>query len=218
MRQRFSLFLSVLVLGFGLAVSDARALQATDPSALISNLVEEAISVIKDPKVTEATREKTFSTLLEQGFDIPRIARFVLGRYWNGASEAERQKFTSLFQDWIVRTYAARFNSYSGQTIKVTGVRSESDISTVVLSQFINPDGGAPAKVEWRVRKSSDGAYKVVDVSVEGISMALTQRDEIAAVADRSGGTVAALNNALEQRIASGVPAPGAVPAEGSSR
>jgi hypothetical protein len=32
--------------------------------------------------------------------------------------------------------------------------------------------------------------------------MALTQRDEIAAVADRNGGTAAGLNKAMEQRLA----------------
>jgi phospholipid transport system substrate-binding protein len=214
MPQRLSLAFLLFALVFGVAVSDARALQSTDPSGLVSSLVEEAIGVIKDPKVAPADREKRFRGLLETGFDIPRIARFVLGRYWAGASDQERQRFSSLFEDWIVRTYSARFTSYSGQTIKVTGTRSESDVSTVVTSQFVSPDNPTPAKIDWRVRKESDGTYKIVDVSVEGISMALTQRDEISAVADRAGGTVDALNKALEQRIASGELAPGAPPPE----
>ncbi len=214
MRQRLSFAFLIVALVFGVAVSDARALQSNDPSSLISSLVDEAIGVIKDPQIASTDREKRFRSLLEAGFDIPRIARFVLGRYWASASDQDRQRFSSLFEDWIVRTYAARFTSYSGQTIKVTGTRSESEISTVVQSQFTSPDNPNPAKIDWRVRKESDGSYKIVDVSVEGISMALTQRDEISTVADRAGGTVEGLNNALQQRIASGELAPGAVPAE----
>jgi phospholipid transport system substrate-binding protein len=216
MHQRLSLALSTLAVALGLLVSPARAVQTHDPSGLVSSLVDEAIAVIQDQKASDTDRQTKFRGLLEQGFDIPRIARFVLGRYWSGASDAERQRFAGLFEDWIVRTYSARFSGYSGQTIKVTGTRNESDISTVVQSQFVNPDSSAPpAKIEWRVRKETDGSYKIVDVAVVGISMALTQRDEITAVADRAGGTVEGLNNALQQRIASGELAPGAVPAEG---
>ena len=74
----------------------------------------------------------------------------------------------------------------------------------MVLSQFTSPNGAPPAKVEWHVRKTGDNGYAVVDVSVEGVSMALTQRDEIAAVADRSGGTVDGLNQAMKQKINGG--------------
>lgn len=201
MRQRITLFVSVIALVLGLAFPRAQALQTNDATGLIDSLVSEAIANIKDQSASETDRQAKFRQLLEAGFDIPRISRFVLGRYWNGANDQERQRFGSLFEDWIVRTYSARFREYSGQVVKLMGTRSESETSAVVLSQFLNPNGAPPAKVEWRVRKDPNGIYKVVDVAVEGISMALTQRDEIAAVADRNGGTVEGLNKALEEKF-----------------
>jgi phospholipid transport system substrate-binding protein len=212
MRQRVTLFMSVIALGLALALPRAQALQTNDATGLIDSLVSEAIANIKDHSASETDREAKFRQLLEAGFDIPRISRFVLGRYWSGANDQERQRFGHLFEDWIVRTYSARFKEYSGQVVKLMGSRSESETSTVVLSQFLNPNGAPPAKVEWRVRKDANGTYKVVDVAVEGISMALTQRDEIAAVADRNGGTVEGLNKALEDKIQQGAIAPGALP------
>ncbi len=202
MRERLIMFVSAIAFAFGLALPPAHALQAADPASLVTNLVSEAIANIQQQHEPSDIRASKFRALLEAGFDIPRISRFVLGRYWNAASDGERQKFSALFEDWIVRTYSARFTDYSGQTIKVTGTRPEGETSTVVLSQFINPNAAQPAKVEWHVRKEGDGSYKVVDVAVEGISMALTQRDEIAAVADRNGGTASGLNRALEERLA----------------
>jgi phospholipid transport system substrate-binding protein len=202
MRGRLILFAAAIVFVLGASQSPARALDARDPAALINSLVSEAIAEIKASQDSDAVRAAKFRALLEAGFDIPRISRFVLGRFWNGASAEERQKFAALFEDWIVRTYGARFRDYSGQTVKVTGTRKESDITTVVLSQFINPNAPEPIKIEWHVRKESDGSYKVIDVSVEGISMALTQHDEIAAVADRNGGSASGINKALEERLA----------------
>ena len=43
------------------------------------------------------------------------------------------------------------------------------------------PAGGAPVRVDWRVRRMS-GAFKITDVVVEGVSMSITQRDEFSAV------------------------------------
>ena len=202
MRARRLLILPIIALTLAFAAPRARALDASDPSGLVNNLVSQAIANIKDQQAGEADREAKFRALLEAGFDIPRISRFVLGRYWNAATADQRQHFTGLFEDWVVRTYSARFKDYSGQTIRVTGERPESETSTVVISQFTGPNGAPPAKIEWHVRKQSDGGFKVIDVSVEGISMALTERDEIAAVADRHGGTAEGLNEALEASLA----------------
>jgi phospholipid transport system substrate-binding protein len=201
MRFRFRAFFSAAALALTLLCGNAHAMQAADPSALISQLVSQAINVIVDKNETEDQREAKFRSLLQDGFDIPRISRFVLGRYWNGATEDQRKQFSQLFEDWIVRTYAARFGQYSGEKIQVTGTRSEGPSTTVVVSQFVSPTGAPPAKVEWVVRKSGDNNFTVVDVSVEGVSMALTQRDEIAAVADRNGGTVDGLNRAMQDKI-----------------
>ena len=203
MRPRVILLTSVIALALMFNLPSARALQATDPSMLINNLVSEAIANITDKQEANTDRETKFRALLEAGFDIPRISRFVLGRYWNVASDEQRQHFAALFEEWVVRTYSARFTQYSGETIRVIGTRPESEITTVVISQFTSPNGAPPAKVEWHVRKQADGSFKIIDVSVEGISMALTQHDEIASIADRNGGTTEGLNRALEANLAS---------------
>lgn len=202
MRAPRLLLLPVIALTLAFAAPRAKALDASDPSGLVNNLVSQAIANIKDQQAAQADREAKFRALLEAGFDIPRISRFVLGRYWNAATDDQRQHFAGLFEEWVVRTYSSRFKDYSGQSIRVTGERPESETSTVVISQFTGPNGAPPAKIEWHVRKQSDGGFKVIDVSVEGISMALTERDEIAAVADRHGGTAQGLNDALEASLA----------------
>jgi len=202
MRSRTSLMTLLIVMALASSVAAALALQAGDPSGLVNGLVSEAIANIKDKQEAAPDKDAKFRALLEAGFDIPRISRFVLGRYWNGATDEQRQRFSRLFEDWIVRSYSARFKDYGGQTVRVIATRPESETSTVVTSEFGSPSGAPPIKVDWHVRKAAEGDYKVVDVSIEGISMALTERDEIAAVADRHGGTAEGLNHALEDALA----------------
>lgn len=193
--------LSVLALAAVVLVWTAPVRAATaDPAAFVNGLVQQALGILRNPQMPDAQREQRFSTLLHTGFDIPRIARFVLGRYWLTASDQERNEFSRLFADWVVQTYSARFKQYSGETIKIVGSRQESPTSYVVSSQLVYANGAPPATIYWHVR-DNDGDLKIVDVEIEGVSMALTEREEIASVIQRSGGTVASLNQTLKQRL-----------------
>jgi phospholipid transport system substrate-binding protein len=201
---RRPLFLLVLVASLGLAAATGRAAPATDAAtAFVSDLLGKALQSLADKSMSEEQREKQFRTMLDTKFDMPRISRFVLGRYWTTASEQDRQNFQKLFEDYVVRAYSARFSQYSGEQVKVTGARPESETVTLVTSQIIRTNGAPPAKIDWRVRKQ-DNDLKIVDIDVEGVSMLVTQREEFGSVIQRSGGTVAALNKTLQERLASG--------------
>jgi phospholipid transport system substrate-binding protein len=216
MLTRISLpLLALAALGLSLAAPLTAAAQGrnaapaagpsqADPAAFVDGLVQQALQLLRDKQLSEAQRNLQFKNLLDAGFDIPRIARFVLGRYWTSANDTDRNAFGDLFEQWIVRTYSQRFKDYSGETVQVGSSRPESDTNFVVSSLIVHPNGNPPAKVEWHVRKGEDGHYKIVDVEVEGISMALTQREEFASVIQRNGGSVASLNDALRQKLQSG--------------
>jgi phospholipid transport system substrate-binding protein len=184
------------------------ATMAAGPSQFIDKLVNSALQVLAQHGLTEQQREQRFEQLLTQNFDVPRIARFVLGRYWRTASAAERARFIAAYRDFIVESYATQFSDYSGETVKVTGSRPETSDITIVSSEIIHPNGDPPVKVTWRVRKGA-GGYKIIDVGVEGVSMMLTQREEFASVIERNGGTVAGLTAAIEHKLHGGAAADG---------
>jgi phospholipid transport system substrate-binding protein len=191
-----------LALALVLFLAPAHAAAPSDAAAFINDLLNKALKTLDNKQLSDEERAKTFRDLLDRDFDMPRISRFVLGPYWREASDQEKQQFQKLFEDYVVRSYATRFSEYSGEQVKVTGSRPESETSTLVQSQVVRQNG-PPAKVDWRVRKQ-DNDFKIVDVDVEGVSMVLTQREEFSSVIQRSGGTVAGLNKELQQKLASG--------------
>jgi phospholipid transport system substrate-binding protein len=190
---------AALVLLAGALAPAIPAEAAADPAALISNLGSQALQVLgKD--VTPAQRAARFRELLRQDFDVPGIARFVLGRYWNAATEEQRAEFVKLFEDYIALAYSTRLAEYIGETFKVTGSRPDAD-GAIVSSQIIRPAGAPPVKVDWRLTGRS-GVYKINDVSVDGISMAVTQRSEFASVIQHNGGQVQGLIAMLREKTA----------------
>ncbi len=198
---RASGFLFGVALVSSLFCGNAFAASATDPAAVVNDLVSNALGMLADKNLAAKDREIKFQALFDQDFDVPRIARFVVGPYWNNASEEDRQSFGQLFEQWVVHIYAGGLGNYNGEKVEVTGSRPMGETTMVVSSRVVHPDSATSEKVDWVLRRGNEG-YKVIDVNVEGMSLVMTAREEITSAIDHNGGTVAGANNALRLKLA----------------
>jgi len=195
--ERRSFLMGAFILTAGILAAHPPAAAAADPTALINNLGREALAVL-GKGTNESQRVARFRELLRADFDVPGIARFVLGRYWNTATEDQRAEFVKLFENYVALAYATRLAEYAGEQFKVTGSRPDGD-GAIVSSQILRPAGSAPIKVDWRLT-GRNGNYKISDVSVDGISMAVTQRSEFASVIQHNGGQLQGLIAMLREK------------------
>lgn len=194
----------VLVVALTVSVPAAHAGSHTDASVnYINDLSNQAITTLSDKSISTEQRREEFRKLFRDGFAVNGIARFVAGRYWRSASEDERTEYLQLFEDVIVNTWADRFSQYSGQKFEVRGAtdatpdKSPENVALVESLFFTDPT--TPVRLEWRVASKGD-LFKIVDVKLEGISMATTQRDEFNSVVSKNGRTLAALIEELRRR------------------
>jgi phospholipid transport system substrate-binding protein len=199
---RFAPRIVLVALAFAVgAPAPSRA--ASDPAGFIADLGSKAVNVLTST-ASEAERERQFRVLFEQAFDLPAISRFVLGPYWRTATEAQHEEFTKLFENYVIHAYSVRFNAYAGQQLKVGATRPDGDSGALVQSEIALPNSSQPpVKVDWRVGKTGD-SYRITDVTVEGVSMALTERQEFASVIQRGGGQIDALLKLLREKTGQG--------------
>ena len=174
------------------------AARAETACEFVAHLGESAIEVLADQRLSERARVEHFYSLLEEGFDFPLIGRFVLGVHWRRATAIQQVEYAALFEQYLVNTYASRLGSYGGETLHVKDERSDRSKDTIVSSEIVRKKGPV-IKVDWRVRGDA-GAYKVIDVIVEGISLVITQRDEFSSVIRRKGSGVEGLLAQLRDR------------------
>jgi phospholipid transport system substrate-binding protein len=175
--------------------------QAANPQDFVQNMGDKAFASLSEEGLSQDQRTERFRGLLNEAFDLPRIARFTLGRYWRTATDEEKTEFITLFEKFVIQAYSSRFQDMSGQKLNVINAREVSASQALVLSEIEIP-GKAPVKINWRVR-SKDDAHKIVDVLVQGISMSVTQRDEFASVIRKTGGKVDGLIKALRRKTGS---------------
>jgi len=197
-RSFFRSFCLSVAAGVTLVAINMKAPAAAQGSAaFIRSTGQEAINSLTAQNMTDQERQERFRQILKRTFAVGVIARFTLGRYWRVATKAQRAEYSKLFEDFLVRAYAERFKGYSGEGFEVGQMRQINDREQLVQSEVVLADGRR-IPVHWRVRHTA--GYRVVDVLVEGVSMAITQRDEFAAIINRNGGKVDGLLAALREK------------------
>jgi len=168
-----------------------------DPADFVQQFSSKAIEMLGDTKLSSQEREAAFRELLTEKLALDQVARFVLGKHWRSASEEERAEFRQVFEDFLVVTYARRLESYSGESVQVGAARERNDGSVGVACRIVRAEG-EPIGIEWRLRQNS-GKWRIVDLVVEGVSLALTQRNEFDAML-RDSGDLRGLMDQLRQK------------------
>lgn len=163
------------------------AAKEADAGAFLKALSREAAAKLGSKGLSKAQKQDNFRQLFQSAFDVPTISRFVLGKYWRSASEAQRQAFTAAFEELQMQRFLPQFEKYDENAVQVASVQGEAGKPDIfkVNSKIIRPEG-EPFNVVWRVRDTGD-AYKILDVVAEGVSMAISLRHEYGEVAKAKG-------------------------------
>lgn len=205
MRMRYFYFVLAVLLPVTFAVSYASADTAITPGAFVKHLARKAFASANDRNLSVADRARGLDELLDTGFDMPQVARYVVGLYWQEASTDEQQAFTVAFRDYVKRTYVERFAEYKADTFRIVGQRNV-NAASIVVSTEIDKTAEAetadrtstdqPARIEWLVI-AGDG-YRIVDVTVGGVSIATTKHAEFLSYLRHIGGDLASLTQRLQ--------------------
>jgi len=200
MHRRFGLVAFLLATLFSANTPSVAARVAKDPATFVSGLAQEALDGLASPSIPEPERVERFRALFADAFDVPLIARFVLGRYWRQASDAERAEYVRLFDELVVQTYVRRFNEFNTARIRVLSTSKPNEDNDVVVAVEGVVANKPPVRLDVRVRQTGSD-YRIIDVAIESVSMAITQRDEFASVIQRGGGRVEALLANLREKV-----------------
>lgn len=190
---------AIAALSLAMLLSYADKAAANDAETFVQGLADEAISILSNEALSVDEREAGFRKLFSENADLEKIGTFVLGPYARKMrSENLMDEYQAVFKDYVVAIYAGRFSGYSGQTFDVNGSAIKNN-EAIVQSVINLTDGNEPIKVNWRLTKNS--GYKVIDVQVAGIWMAVEQRDQFTSYINNNGRDVKVLVDFLKTKI-----------------
>ena len=129
--------------------------------------------------------------------DVPTVARFTLGKHARRVSSEEQARFTAAFEGFLIDTFENHRDAFANADVQVIGSVDRSAKDSIVETR-VTPRDGETNTVRWRVIKR-DEEWRVVDVEVMGLWLAIEQRAQIASILDRPRATIddaiAALNS-----------------------
>jgi len=179
------------------------AFAAPQDEAFVQTKANEALNILRDDSLDKAAKTARFAEYVDGVTDVPRVARFVLGKYARGADPQKLATFTKVFREYASGVYESQLGNFGGETLKVLGSQDRKPGDSVVASLISGGKVEEPIKVNWRIR-TRNGKPQVLDVQIFGIWLALQQRNEITAVIANHGGDIGAAIDVLQQKIAKG--------------
>ena len=172
---------------------------AADPGSYVMNMTKNAIDTLTNQSISDQEKEDEFGKLFDKNFDVPSISRFVLGKYWKQASLDQKKKFIKAFRNYVVKTYSNRFSEYSGEQLKLINFKNESNPKIFLVHTGLERQDAPLIKVDWRIGKKKD-RFVILDIIIEGISLAVTQRSEFVSVIDQNEGNIDKLISLLKEK------------------
>jgi phospholipid transport system substrate-binding protein len=179
------------IAAFALALIGPGALRAADgvetmagARAFVEDLGRRTTAVLAVASEDERAHHQNLKALVREGFDLELMGRFVLGSFWRAADADQRAEFQDLFAEHLLNSYARRLDRYRSETLAVLASRPIGTTDVMVETRMNSVEG--PIVTGWRVRPGADG-HRIVDVTVNGISLALTERQEIGSAAKALG-------------------------------
>lgn len=173
----------------------AQALTPAAAQAMITETVAEVFGVI-DSGRSEGQMLADFERILVRRADVDYIARRALGPAARSASAAELAAYTQAAQGYIARKYGRRFREFIGGRIDINGTRTGDNFVEVISTAHLR--GEAPFEVRWVVSDRS-GRPLFIDLVIEGVSLLLSEGQEIRALLDRNRGSIAGLTEDLRR-------------------
>jgi phospholipid transport system substrate-binding protein len=162
----------------------------------VSNFADKAISILSNESLNASQKNIQFTELVMSSIDMNLISKFVLSKYWKLATDDQKKAYLAAFKQYFISSYANKLDQYSGE--KVVIVSSNAAKKFVIVKSNIVRDGTDTLKIEldWRLL-TRDGQTKIIDLSIEGISLIIAQREEFQSFLANNDNSLDALINKL---------------------
>jgi phospholipid transport system substrate-binding protein len=173
--KRVRLFLLLLLV---INMAEPLPLVSAHPAIdVVENLHKTLLIVMKEGnQIGYQGRYEQLAPVITAGFDMPFIAKTVLGRYWETFNSAQKSKFVETFSKLSIATYAANFDSYSGERFKVISEKEVSGGRVLVQTQLTKSDGGQ-VQLDYLLHRIGS-QWRIINVVADGVSdLALKRAD-----------------------------------------
>jgi len=189
-----------IIIYFVFAFAKSSFAYDSNPEIFIAEIIKEAKTILVDSNSKEY-KAKQLSEMAIKAVDIKMIANYSIGNYKKTLSEDQLKKYFSLFEGYFLKSFTSRLTDYSEPKITVLSSQVLNTKFTMVNSLLLADDKKPEVKIDWRVSTKNSEKPLIVDLIVEGLSLARATKEEFASVIESNDGDVTKLFDTLREFV-----------------
>ena len=204
-QARAAILLFTFILGYAVFVAPtANAAPAPEAETFVRTHTENfQARLIADEAVNAKDHGHLLTTaqeLILPHFNFAAMSQRALGYHWRNCSTEQKTRFVTAFRTLLLKTYAGTVNDHRHDKINFLAPRQQSESVWRVRTEVLRHDGGKAFLIDYEVHREPEN-WRVYDVSVEGVSLAVSYRAGLAK--DIAANGIDAVITQIEDRAAS---------------
>mgnify|MGYP001238009169 FL=1 len=173
---------------------------AIDPYSFVQETADRASEALNKRQSKEEKME-ILKTIAKETVDMRGIGFYSLGKYRKNMSDQQKEEYLEVFTKYFLKTFSSRLAEYTDPRIRVDSQKKLSDKYTMVSSTLLATEDKPEVKIDWRVVTKDPDNPLIIDVVIEGVSLAKVQKEEFNSIIQSNDGEMNALFKNLKDFV-----------------
>lgn len=173
---------------------------AITPYLFVQETADEATEALNKRLSKEEKMEK-LKIIAKKTVDVRGIGNYSLGTHRKTISDQQKDEYFDIFEQYFLKSFASRLAEYTDPKIRVDSQKKLNDKYTMVSSTLLATSEKAEIKIDWRVVTKNPDNPLIIDVIIEGVSLAKVQREEFNSIIQSNDGNINALFKTLREFV-----------------
>ena len=171
---------------------------AIDPYSFVQETADRASEALNKRQSKEEKME-ILKTIAKETVDIRGIGFYSLGKHRKNMSDQKKEEYLEIFSKYFLKTFSSRLAEYTDPRIRVDSQKKLSDKYTMGSSTLLATDKKPEIKIDWRVVTKNPNKPLIIDIVIEGVSLAKVQKEEFNSIIQTNDGEINSLLNNLKE-------------------
>jgi len=146
------------------------------PQAIVEQATSDMMAIVKKHNAAGKKTDAYYADVqktLDAVVDFPYIAKAVMRKSIKNPTPEQVQKFTAVFKDGLIKTYAKGIANYADSEIKTVPLNMPADARRVSVDQEVS-DKGNTHKLTYTLKQGDNGEWKLINVVLNGVNLGET--------------------------------------------
>ncbi len=195
--KKFLIKFSLILIVFSVFIEKSFSLE---PKEFVQSVANEA-SLILAKNFTREQKIERLKSIAEKAVDIRGIGYYSLGAHRKNLSDDKKKEYLDIFKKYFLKSFSSRLAEYTDPKIRVDSQKKLNEKYTMVSSVLMATEDKPEVKIDWRIVTKNPDKPLIIDVVIEGVSLAKVQKEEFNSIIQSNNGDIYALLTSLKEFI-----------------